>query len=147
MALTFKITNGDVEINGSTGRPKMVGNDIKENILSKAKEKTSQDIREMLSISKILSGAGAGIADLIGVVHQVGFLSTKVLVQRQITSSFNNLVRLQSLRPGVRVLNERFSRITLFRILQDKDRTSFRFRLDVVTDGGGNVSQSGTIVG
>ena len=63
MALTFKITNGDVEMNGSTGRPKMVGNDIKENILSKAKEKTSQDIREMLSISKILNGAGAGIAD------------------------------------------------------------------------------------
>ncbi|KKL62268.1 hypothetical protein LCGC14_2186910, partial [marine sediment metagenome] len=147
-ALTFKITNGDVEVNTSTGRPKMIGNALNENIFFKAKEKTSQDMRRSLSINRIRNGTGAGMAELVGTVQQVGFLSIKVLLQRQILNMFSSLIRQQSIRPGVRPRNERFKKITLFRILPSStEKTSYIFRLDVTTVGGGKITESGTITG
>ena len=150
MALTFKIFDGDIEINGSTGRPKLLGNDINEDDLFKSKEKAIQDMRGGLSIDRIRSGAGAGIAELVGVIQQNGFLSTRVLLQRQINNLFSSLIRLQSIRPDVRSNNELFSKITLFRIISSPaigGKTAFKFRLDVVTKGGGTLTQSGTVSG
>lgn len=148
MALTFKITNGDVVLNTSSGKPVMLGNDLNENIASKAKDKASQDLGGALSINRIRSGAGAGISELVGVMQEVGFISTKVLLQRQITNMFSSLIRLQSIRSGVRPNNERFSNITLFKITQNPyNGTLYNFRLDISTVGGGTIVKSGTIVG
>jgi len=150
MALTFKISDGDVEFNTSTGRPKLIGNEIGENVLSKSKEKARQDLQGALSIDRINSGAGAGISELVGLVKQTGFASTKVLLQRQINNMFRSLVRLQNRRPNIRTDNERFSSITLFRIIEQPAtgvKTAYKFRLDVVTVGRGSIIQSGTITG
>ena len=148
MAQTFKIFDGDVEVNGSTGRPKLIGNAVNEDNIANAREKTSQDMRGALSIDRILSGAGAGIAELVGVMQQTGFLSTRVLLQRQINNMFKSLIRLQNKRPAARPDNEKFSKITLFRIVSNPgSKTSFKFRLDVVTEGGGTLTQSGTVTG
>jgi len=82
MATTFKIIDGDVVVNTSTGRPALIGNDINENVAYKAKEKATQDIKGGLSINRINSGAGAGINELIGIMQQVGFTSTKTIPGR-----------------------------------------------------------------
>jgi hypothetical protein len=148
MALTFKITNGDVEMNTSTGRPKMLGNDIGEDSIPKAREKVSQDMQRSLSINRIRSGTGAGISELVGLVQNVGFTSIKVILQRQITNMFSSLIRLQNIRSNIRPNNERFDKITLFRVLTDNTtKSSFKFRLDVTTVGGTTDIQSGTVTG
>ena len=148
MALTFKITNGDVELNTSTGRPKLIGNSLNENVIAKAKEKTSQDMRRSLSINRIRNGTGAGISELVGMTSSVGDASMKVLLQRQILNMFSSIIRQQNIRSNVRPRNERLASITLFRIIPDAvSKTAFNFKLDVVTVGGLTITQSGTISG
>ena len=51
MATTLKVRNGDIVVNGSTGRPKLIGNKAGEDDLVKSKEKNTQDMRRCLSIN------------------------------------------------------------------------------------------------
>ena len=147
MATTFKIINNDVVLSNVSGRPNLIGNVINENVLSKAKNKTSQDMRRSLSINRIRNGTGAGINELIGTTRDLSqTLSARILLQRQILNMFRSLIRQQNIRPNVRPNNEKFNKITLFRILPETGtKTAFRFRLDVTTEGGGVIIESGII--
>ena len=148
MATTLKFINGDVVINTSSGRPKVIGNVVGTNVESDAREKNSQDLRLALTTNRILSRATASINELIGIMEQTGAASTRMLLNRNIRAMFANILRVQKFRPAVRPTKEQFSNIVLLQIFRSKDaKTSFRFRLDVQTVDGKTSSQSGTILG
>ena len=145
MAITFKITNGDVEFNGSTGRPKTLGNDLEENDLVKAKNKATQDIQRSLSLDRISTGDTAAINELAGLEQDGGAVPAQILLNRQIRDMHSNLIRLQRLRSGVRPDNEKFARIVFLQTIRDTDKTTLRFRVDFQTIGGLIVRQTATI--
>lgn len=146
MATTFKINNGDVVMNTSTGRPKLVGNTINENDPAKAREKTSLDLQRSLSIERLSDGSGAGIIELVGNVEEIGASSAQSLLNRRIRNMFSSILSLQRRRPGARPASERFARIILLIINADRqDPTTFRFRLDTQTAEGLRQTTSGTI--
>lgn len=148
MATTLKISNGDIVVNNSTGRAKFIGNNIGENDISKAKEKNSQDIQGALSIERIPSGAGAGIQELVGRLQGTGVSAIPILLNRQIREMFTAIIDLQRRRLSVRPTRERFSRIVVLRVSQNRGAdspTSWRFRLDIRTAAGDTLTQAGTV--
>lgn len=146
MATTLKIANGDVIINTSTGRPKLIGNAVGENDTAKSREKTVQDIRGSLSIARNRNGTGAGISELVGRLQGNGINSVPILLNKRIRDMFSNILRLQRRRLNIRPASERFTRISFLQIFRDKNApTNFRFRLDVKTSTGETLTQSGTV--
>ena len=148
MAITFQINNGDVLINTSTGRPKLIGNDItiNENSTSKASMKVSQDLRGGLSTNRIRSGAGAGINELVGLVPSLGTGFISISLNKQIRDMFSSILRLQKLNVNSRPPSEKLSKIVAFIIIPGVDQTSFKFKLDAITISGETITQSGTII-
>jgi hypothetical protein len=146
MATTFKISNGDVVVNTSTGRSKLIGNEINESNGPKAKEKANQDLKRSLSITRLRDGSGAGLAEIVGNTDAFGITSTQILLNKRIRQMFGALVFLQNKRRGIRPLQERFSNISLLRIFSaSTDKTQFRFRLDVRTRSNENLVLAGRL--
>ena len=146
MATTFQIAYGDVVVNGFTGRPNLIGNAIGVDDPGTAKTKAVQDIGGGLSIDRVVSGAGAGLAELVGLMDQLGPGSTATIVGQRIRDMFNAMVVLQKNRPGIRPNDEMFKKITLLQVVPKVgDPTSFTFRLDILTVAGTQVTLSGTI--
>jgi hypothetical protein len=146
MATAFKISNGDVVVNNSTGRPKLIGNPLNETNREQSRLKTSQDLRRCLSINSIIDGSGAGLFEIIGNTDTIGITSTQILLNKRIRQMFAAVLRLQNQRLGVRPSSERFSNISLLRIFtENNDQTIFRFRLDVRTRLGNELTLSGLL--
>jgi hypothetical protein len=137
MSETFKVFDGGWVINPATGRPVMI---------SEA-EKTSQDVRENLSIEKQSNGFGAGLEDLIGeVMDQFNF---QMQATRQTRSSITALQRLQDrYLPAQRSIYERISGISLLRVQPvtgSDGKTQYSFRLSIATVAGEIVTVGGVI--
>jgi hypothetical protein len=148
MATTFKVQNGDVVIKNITGRPSMIGNVVGAYDAGQARDKTAQDLRRCLSISRLKDGSGAGINDLVGILDGGGgFASVAILVKSRIRSMFTSICALQRKRVNVRPPNEQFKDISALIVTQLSDKTSYKFRLDTKTVAGGTITQSGTIQG
>lgn len=146
MATTLKISNNDVVINKSTGRPKLIGNPLNESNREQSRLKTSQDLKRCLSIASIKDGSGAGLAELVGNTDTIGITSTQILLNKAIRQMFASIINLQSKRLGVRPSSERFSNIALFRIYtENDDQTQFRFRFSVRTRLGNELTLSGLL--
>ena len=145
MATTFQINKGDVIINNSTGRPKLLGNGIGETDSNKSRKKASQDIRGGLSTDRLASGASAAISELIGLEQDGGFLSAQILLNRQIRDMFSNMLRLQAKRLIIRPDSERFSRISFLQVIRDQSKTGLRFTLDIKTVSGVLIREAGLI--
>lgn len=145
MATTFKIINGDVVMNTSNGRPKLVGNPIYEEDKAKSREKVNQDLRRGLSLERVRSGTTAAIQNLVGTVPQFGSTSIAILINRQIRSMFSFILKEQSKRPNIRPKSERFYSISRLQILPESNRTGFRFRLGVKTADRGETGISGVV--
>lgn len=142
MAFTFKIVNGDVSMNTSSGRPKTIGNDIGENDPGQATFKTKQDLRRCLSLVTIRNGTTAGLQSLIVMPAS----TIIVMINRRIRSMFAAILREQSKRPDVRPNSEKFKNIEVLRVFPSKDdKTGFRFRLDVKTIDKSIVEISGVV--
>lgn len=145
MATTLKVANGDFVVNGATGRPKTIGNNIGVSDKAASKEKSSQDLRGGLSINRIASGAGAGISELVGVTQELGPDSTSILVSQRIRDMVLSIIKLQLRRSNIRPVGEKFSRVSLLQVIPKDDKTSFRFRLDVRTLANETLTQSGSL--
>lgn len=134
MATTFKIRDGDVVLNPANGRAVLIGNIISGEDKAKAREKTVQDIKRSLTLSRLPNGDSAAIEELVGKVGDVGLISIQLLTNRRIRSMVNNLIRLQNKRFGIRPLSEQINSIGFLQTFQDpSDPTKFKFRLDVRT--------------
>jgi len=146
MATTFKIKNGDVVFNTSSGRPKTIGNEIDGTDSAKAKEKTGQDLQRCLSLAKVNNGTTADIISLVGTTPDIGASTASLLLNRQIRAMFSNILTQQALRPFARPRSERMALIASLRVLQDKgDPTKFRFTLGVKTQAGLLVATTGSV--
>lgn len=145
MATTFKISNGDVVVSTSNGRPKLIGNPINEEDRAKSKEKTLQDLRRGLSLERVRSGTTAALQNLVGTVPQFGTTSIALLINRQIRSMFSFMLREQSKRPHIRPRSERFSSISRLQVIPEGNKTDFRFRLGVKTADQGTTEISGVV--
>jgi len=144
MATTFKIVNGDVAMNTSSGRPKTIGNEIGNDDAGEAIAKTYQDLYRCLSLNSIRNRTTAGLQNLVGTVPQFGTSAIAVLVNRRIRDMFSAIIREQAKRPNIRPKSERFSRISVLRVFPIAgSKTSFRFRLDVKTINADIVKISG----
>lgn len=134
MATTFKVVNGDVTMNTSSGRPKTIGNDIGETDSGVSSFKTKQDLHRCLSLVTLRNGTTAGLQGLIGTVPNFGASAIAVMVNRRIRSMFAAILREQNKRPSIRPNSEKFKSISVLRVFPSKDdKTGFRFRLGVRT--------------
>ena len=131
MATTFQISNGDVIVNNSTGRAKLIGNPVGETNEPQSKAKANQDLKRSLSINSLRDGSGAGLGELVGNTDAFGITSTQILLNKRIRSMFSALIILQGKRQSIRPAAEQFLNIALLRIFSENtDKTQFRFRLD-----------------
>ena len=145
MATTFQINNGDVTINQASGTPVLIGNPIGSDDHSAAEAKDRQDLLGGLSISRVISGAGAGVEELIGATDELGPDSVSMLLGQRIRDMFSAIINLQIARPGIRPSDEQFSKIIALQVFQDADvATSYRFRVSVLTIAGTTTGLSGT---
>lgn len=140
MATTFKISNGDVVIPKSTGRPRMIGNPIVEGNVTRdpgnARSKIRQDLIRGLSLGRVRNGTTANIQSIIGTVTQIGQSAVALLLNRQIRDMVSAIIREQNARPNVRPPNEKIQAISVLKVFPDNtrnDNTSFRFRLGIRT--------------
>ena len=145
MATTFKMSNGDVVMNTSNGRPKTIGNPVGEEDRAKSREKTIQDLRRGLSLERVRNGTTAALQNLVGSVPQFGSTSIAILINRQIRSMFSFLIKEQRKRPNIRPKSERFSSISRLQVLPEGNKTDFRFRLGVRTADKGVTETSGVV--
>jgi len=146
MATTLKVKNGDVVVNGSTGRPKTVGNEVGSTDTAKSREKAVQDLYRCLSINRVENGTGAAIAELIGTISGAGLSSITMLLSGRIRSMFASLITAQRKNQLNRPDGERFRGITFLQVLPDSSKTGYRFRLDTKTFSNEIIVQSGSIV-
>jgi len=134
MALTFSISNGDVVMGTNSGKPTLIGNDVNEDDIGKAKIKNSQDIKRCLSLELIQDGTTAGLQQLVGTTPQFGSSAISSLVNRRIRTMFSSILREQAKRPNARSRYERFQAIAVLRVYPyESSRTSFRFKFGVKT--------------
>jgi hypothetical protein len=147
MATTAKVKNGDVVINGSTGRPKIIGNATNENDNTKSKEKVIQDLQRCLSINRVPTGTGAAISELVGTIDGAGLSSITMLVTSRIRSMFAAILSAQRRNQINRPAGERFRVISLLQVLPVLgSKTDYKFRLDTKTFSNETITQSGSIV-
>jgi hypothetical protein len=148
MATTMKVKNGDVVLNGTTGRPKLIGNVSGENDTTKSKEKAVQDLQRCLSINRVTNGTGAAISELVGVVSgSGGFSSISILVSNRIRGMFSAILAAQRKSQVQRSDGERFRAITFLQVLPNANsKTDYKFRLDTKTFSNKTIVQSGTLV-
>ena len=146
MATSFEISNGDIKVSNTTGRPNLVGNIVGENNTDQARKKVSQDIQRGLTLNALADGTTAGVAELVGSLNDISGLGIEFLLNRQIRNMFSSILRVQSIRPSVRPDNERFSSISFLQIfLATGSKTTYRFRLGIRTVDGGIAEQTGSI--
>jgi len=145
MATTLKISNGDVVVNASNGRPKLIGNPVNEEDKAKSREKTLQDLRRGLSLERVRNGTTAALQNLVGTVPQFGSATISILINRQIRGMFSFMLKQQNKRPAIRPRSERFYSISRLQIIPEGNKTDFRFRLGVRTADKGNTEISGVV--
>ena len=146
MATTMKVKNGDVVLNGTTGRPKLIGNVLGESDTTKSKEKSTQDLQRCLSINRVMNGTGAAISELVGVIGG-GLSSISILVSNRIRGMFSAILAAQRKSQVQRPDGERFRAITFLQVLPNANsKTDYKFRLDTKTFSNKTIVQSGTIV-
>jgi len=146
MATTFEIKSGDIVVNRSNGRPRIIGNIVGNNSPIQAKKKSNQDLQRSLSIGRISNGTGAAINELQGTVGTIGSSGVSILMMQQINNMFSSILAVQAIRPEIRSLNERFSTINTLLVTPNSDNVSFRFYLDTSTIAGETITQSGNII-
>lgn len=146
MAITFKISNGDVIMGTNSGKPTIIGNEVNEDDIGKAKIKNIQDIKRCLSLEPLLDGTTAGLQKLVGTVPQFGSSAIASLVNRRIRSMFSSILREQAKRPNARSQYERFSAISVLRVYPyESSRTSFRFKFGAKTTSNVITSVNGLV--
>jgi hypothetical protein len=146
MATTLKVRNGDVVVNDSTGRPKVIGNTTNERDTVKAREKAVQDLQRSLSINRVANGTGAAISELIGVIDGAGLSSITMLLNSRIRNMFAAIIKVQNQSRTNKPDGERFRTITFMQVIPDSTRTGYTFRLDTKTFANQTIVQSGSIV-
>lgn len=136
MALTtFKLVNGDIPVNNSTGMP----------ILVSGSEKFRQDIREVIEID-------AGLDSLVGLVDSPTTLRAEI--SRRLTSAFDRYARLQdSIQRFDRPPSETFGRLLRVDVAPLRDPrtgefalTKYSYRVDVLSLAKTRETVSGLIV-
>lgn len=124
MTATFKVTNGDVVINRSSGQPELVRRDTK----------LRQDLRIALATSARADNVGAGIEDVL-----TGQAATAQFVQRAIQRRVRNMVAaIQDLQDrwqrNQRSREERLLRAQTIQVSTTaQDPTAFIFKADFVS--------------
>ena len=147
MATTMKVRNGDVVLNGTTGRPKLIGNVVGGDDTTKSKEKAVQDLQRCLSINRVMNGTGAAISELVGVIDGAGLSSISMLVSSRIRGVFSAILSAQRKAQINRPAGERFRVISFLQVLPNTNsKTDYKFRLDTKTFSNKTIVQSGTIV-
>lgn len=131
MAQTFKIRDGDILMNSSTGKCIMVT----------GTDKLKQDLNEFFTVHIQPSGFGAGIEQLIGIVP----ISSEIfagLADRQIRDGILELRNLQRSDATIpRTTDERILGVTNVQVEADhQDPTKYFFRVNVLTESGKPVS-------
>lgn len=144
MALTFKILNGDTEMNNITGKPRLVGNDINENDSGKARNKAKQDLLRGLSLAVVRNGTTANIQSLVGTISDYGPSTIGLLINKQIRDMFSSILAEQRKRLFVRPKPERFASIIKLLVLEDS-KTNYRFKLAVKMEDQEEISINGSM--
>jgi hypothetical protein len=140
MTVTVRVVNGDVVLNRATGRPELIQD----------RPKLRQDVRQMLSQRTSPDGFGTGLDELIGKP------SDPFAIRAQISTRVRSGVRaMQSLQDrfhfASRTREERLVRVANLRVgLASQNgqlsRTTFTFRLDVLSAAGTNTLIGGQLV-
>ena len=126
MAITFKVYDGDVVINPSSGRPSTIT----------GLDKLRQDIYEFLSVQVLPSGFGAGLDDLVGMVSISSTMMTS-LISRQIYQGIDAFILLQSSDVTPRSSDERVTGVSNVIVKVDTtDPTQYYVSLNVLTESG-----------
>lgn len=136
MSSTFKVTNGDVIINQSNGRPSLIAN----------RDKLRQDIKEFFSVNIMPNGFGSGIEQLIGLI-EISPDAFVTMTDRQIRDGVNEFIRLQVSDYRIpRSIDERIIGVSGVIVERDtSDLTKFYFRVNFITADGKQYSVSNKI--
>lgn len=139
MTVTFKVVDGDVVVDQSSGRP----------VLITGREKLRQDLRQMLTQRRGANGFGAGLDDIVALVADA------VVIQSEITRRIRRGAQvLQSLQDrfhaNQRSPEERLSGIAALQVgqaVQDgqRSRTSYAFRVEFRSVAGLPTTLSGAV--
>jgi phage baseplate assembly protein W len=140
MTVTVRVVDGDAVLNRATGRPELIQD----------RPKLRQDVRQMLSQRTNVDGFGAGLDELIGQP------SDPFAIRAQISTRVRSGVRaFQSLQDrfhfASRTAEERLLRVANLRVgLASQNgqlsRTTFAFRLDVLSAAGTSTPLGGKLV-
>lgn len=136
MAKTFMVQNGDVVIDQATGRPIMVTE----------RDKTRQDLGELLAIEIQDNGFGAGIIGLVGDVPRNPY-DLAFRIMSAVTSAVNRWIVLLREQRANRSDEEIVTRTSFNQAKVDEEtRTKVNFRVDVETRAGPpGIVRTGTI--
>lgn len=135
MAITLKITNGDVVENDDGQFATISGIDC-----------TKQCIAESLMIETQPNGFGAGLTSLVGRVP-TDELAMQMLVNNNVGRNFNNMRILQKLPDRVpQVANEIISSSTVISLQRDQTNPRrYAYKVKIVTEAGVGLVASGQI--
>lgn len=135
MAETFKIVDGDWVVDESTGRFHMVSR----------REKTRQDLGEILSIEVQDNGWGAGVSAVVGEVPVSPAAATFAIMKR-IRDAVARWMGLQSQMRAILEDDELVTRLTHNQAsIDSSDPTQINFRAAVNTLSGDEISRGGSI--